>query len=149
MTPIEYRIVRDTFKVATEGREGYTLGQLFQAGDSERICYTLEDQDRHLEDGNGKLYGKTAMPLGRFELELYNSPKHGTVPLFQRVPGFSFTEMHRANHAEELLGCVAVGDERTSDGVCKCQPALNRVVAEMRQAKEDGRQVFCTISRQS
>jgi len=87
------------------------------------------------------------MPTGRYELTLYNSPKHGTVPLFNDVPGFSYCEMHKANHAEELLGCVAVGDERTSDGVRDCTPALARIVAEMRAAKIDGRKVFCTISR--
>ena len=146
MTPVEYLIVRDTFHAADE-HEGYALGQLFHVGDSERVCYTLEDQDRHLEDGNGKVYGKSAMPTGRYELVLYNSPKHGNVPLFRNVPGFSYCEIHKANHAEELLGCVAVGDERTSDGVCNCGPALARIVAEMYQAQIEQRQVFCTISR--
>ena len=147
MTPVEFFIVRDTFETGADNREGFALGQMYL--ETELVCQTVEDEDRHMEDGNGKLYGKTAMPTGRYELELYNSPKHGWVPLFKNVPGFTFTEIHKANHAEELLGCVAVGTRRTDMGVENCAPALALIVAEMRQAKIEDRKVFCTIRRKT
>ena len=146
MTPLEFKLIREIAS-HPEGQEGYTLGRLFIDGDSEPLCYTLEDQDRYLEDGNGKIYGRSAIPTGRYRLEIYNSPKHGIVPLFKNVPGFEYIEMHKANHAEELLGCIAVGEERTEDGVRKCAPALRLIVAEMIRAKMEDRVVYCTVAR--
>ena len=89
-----------------------------------------------------------AMPLGRFKIVLYNSPKHGVVPLFLDVPQFEYTEFHGANHANQLLGCVAVGKVRTSDGVANCQPVLQRIVAMMQSAEDEGPECYCTIKRE-
>jgi hypothetical protein len=146
MDALEYLIIR--FKEGRpQGREGFTLGQLFHKGNPDPICSTLEDEDRRLEKGNDKVPGRTAMPLGRYELELYDSPKHGTVPLFLKVPGFTYTEIHGANCAEQLLGCVAVGMNPTADGVRDCAPAVAMLVTEMRRAAATGQKVFCTIER--
>lgn len=145
MEPLELRIVRRVLTPETESEEGFSLGRLFNG--ETPVCYTVEDQDRRLEEGNGKLYGRTAMPLGRYELVLYNSPKHGTVPLFKGVPGFTYTEIHKANWAKELLGCVGVGMSPTATGVANCPPALRAVVELMREAQIAERRVFCTIER--
>lgn len=146
MTPIELNIIRDTLAVGVSGAEGFTLGRIYNG--KIYIGHTLEDEDRRLEEGGIKVKGKTAMPLGRFRLELYHSPKHGLVPLFKDVPQFSYTEIHKANKAEELLGCVAVGKVRTETGVANCAPILARIVDIMQHAEDEGRPVFCTISRQ-
>lgn len=146
MIPLEFSIVRETCSVGTEGGpEGFSLGRLYSDGLA--WCYTLEDEDRRLEEGGIKVYGKTAMPLGRYELTLYHSPKHGVIPLFLEVPNFEYTEIHGANFAEQLLGCVAVGTRKTEDGVANCRPAVNRIVSAMQDAIDEGRKIFCTISR--
>lgn len=126
-------LIRDTFEVEKDGREGFTLGVLYEG--TRKICFTLEDQDRKLEEGNGKVYGKSAIPLGEYELELYNSPKHGMVPLLKNVPGFKYVEIHKANKAEELLGCIAVGAIRLPTGVQMCATPLQEIVELMLKAK--------------
>lgn len=90
---------------------------------SEFICHSLEDVDRDLnsdmaiiEIANRKVFGKTAIPYGRYEFEWYLSPRHGWVPLLMDVPGFSMIEIHAANSAEELLGCQAPITTITSTG---------------------------------
>lgn len=145
MNTVEFSIVRDTLAPAANGREGYALGRI--SCDGINLGHTLEDEDRKIESGDGKIVGKTAMPLGRFKLSLYQSPMHGLVPLFHDVPNFSYTEIHRANHAEELKGCVAVGRMRTADGVADCQVVLSRIIDLMQAAEFDGEECWCTISR--
>lgn len=146
MTPLEFLIVRDTNAPSVNEKEGYCLGKVY--GDNLYLGETLEDEDRRLEEGNAKVYGRTAMPIGRYELTLYNSPKHGVVPLFHDVPNFTYTEMHGANHSSQLLGCTAVGKLRTSDGVANCAPVLKRIVEMMQTAEDEGRKCFCTIRRE-
>ncbi|MFZ4537161.1 MAG: DUF5675 family protein [Propionivibrio sp.] len=145
--PAEWVLVREIFSEPRNGREGFTLGRLYFSEGDEQVCFTLEDQDRHLEDGNGKMYGRTAIPTGRYELTMYNSPKHGRVPLFHGVDGYSYVEIHKANHAEELLGCVAVGAWRTLDGVSGCAGVLADIVAEMGKARIAAKKVFITVKR--
>lgn len=145
MKPLELAIVREICAVGTPAKEGFSLGRIYVS--DLYYGYTLEDEDRRLEEGGEKIYGKTAMPLGRFRLSLYQSPKHGLVPLFHDVPNFTYTEIHKANHAEELLGCVAVGRIRTDDGVMNCAAILDRIVDAMQHAEDEGRECYCTISR--
>lgn len=148
--PVEFKIVREVFGTERGEIEGYTLGSFYWNSDDGtvvRLGSSLEDEDRHLEEGGVKVYGKTAMPLGRYRLTLYKSPKHGVVPLFHDVDGFTYTEIHGANFSKQLQGCVAIGRERTAEGVRDCAPLLQRVVAIMQSAAEHGREVYCTISR--
>ena len=50
------------------------------------------------------------VPAGTYQVEPYNSPKHGNVWQVMRVPGRTNIEIHPANLASELLGCIAPGD---------------------------------------
>lgn len=145
MKPLEIEIVREVFGPPLGLREGFTLGRIFV--DGVFYGYTVEDQDRYLEVGGTKVFGKTAMPAGRYLITLYNSPKHGLVPLFNDVPQFSYTEIHRANTAEELQGCVAVGKARTATGVANCAAVLQRLVDAIQIAEDEGRACYCTIRR--
>ncbi len=145
MMTLEMEVVRET-NCPSEGTvEGFALGCVYVNGVF--YGYTLEDEDRRLEAGNEKVYGRSAMPLGRYRLELYQSPKHGLVPLFVDVPGFTYTEIHAANTANQLLGCIAVGQRRTENGVSGCKPVLNAIVKAMQEARAEHVGVYCTISR--
>jgi len=145
VNPVEFSVVRDDNNPSVGVVEGFCLGKIFCGEDY--LGETLEDEDRRLEDGGVKVYGRTAMPTGRYELVLYDSPKHGLVPLFVGVPQFSYTEIHGANHANQLLGCVAVGRDRTADGVATCKPVLQEIIGIMLKAKDEGRTCYCTIIR--
>lgn len=145
MKHLEIEVVREVFGPPLGIQEGFTLGKLFV--DGLYYGFTVEDQDRYLEAGGAKVPGKTAMPTGRYLITLYNSPKHGLVPLFNDVPQFSYCEIHKANVAEELQGCIGVGKVRTARGVATCAVVLQRLVEAIQAAEDEGRACFCTIRR--
>jgi len=49
------------------------------------------------------------IPVGVYDVEPYQSPSHGDVWLLKDVPDRSMIEIHVANRASELLGCIAPG----------------------------------------
>jgi hypothetical protein len=80
------------------------------------IIDNIEDKDRGLyktmsieETKKIKVYGETCIGYGRYPIELYNSPKHGWCYLLKETVGFDFVEIHPANKATQLLGCLAPG----------------------------------------
>lgn len=145
MKTVELTVMRDTEIRPTEPLEGSTLGKVY--ADAVYLGETMEDQDLRLEEGNPKQPGISAIPTGRYRLTLYHSPKHGVVPLFHDVPGFTYIEMHAANKPEELRGCIAVGRIRTARGVATCAPVLARIVNIMQAAEDEGVEVYCTVKR--
>ena len=61
-------------------KKDYTIGCLYV--DSNFVCNTLEDTDRGLKDTDNvlyvkahKIFGKTAIPVGTYKIELTYSPK--------------------------------------------------------------------------
>lgn len=105
------------------GKESFTPGEVYVSG--AWYCYSCEDEDRHLEDNpRGKVYGKTAIPRGRYKLEIYNSPKRGPVIQLIGVPGYSNVQFHGANRAEDLLGCIGLGRVKTSTGIAQCKDTV-------------------------
>ena len=78
------------------------------------IGYVLEDQDRGLRQGNairGKIYGRTAIPYGVYEVGLTVSTKFGgrLWPELLNVPGFSGIRPHAGNYVKDTLGCQLIG----------------------------------------
>lgn len=100
----------------------------------EFLCYSLEDIDRGLHDQmtvkeirDRKIYGITAIPVGRYRMVWYDSPKHGRVPLLKNVKGFSYIEIHPANWAHQLLGCIAPGLSRGTNSVLESKKAFKLI----------------------
>ncbi len=80
-----------------------TIGDLFYRGVP--FSQTLEDTSRRI-----KVYGKTAIPAGRYMISLAPSPKRGyVVPWLHDVPKFSNVQIHRGNRPEDTEGCILVG----------------------------------------
>lgn len=80
-----------------------TIGNLILNDDW--FCYTLEDAVRP-----EKIYGKTAIPAGKYQIKLRNSPKFGTDVLWlQDVPNFEYIYIHAGNTEKDTLGCILVG----------------------------------------
>lgn len=73
--------------------------------DGSVLCYTIElPWDENIPH-------KSCIPRGTYEFEYYFSPKHGfTVWQALNVPQRGNIEIHPANLASELLGCIAPGD---------------------------------------
>lgn len=91
-----------------------TLGAWYD-DQGNKLCYTIE---LPWHNNHPQL---SCIPTGTYEFAAYVSPKHGTVWMAHNVPDRSFIEIHPANLASELLGCIGVGDTiGTIDG----QPAV-------------------------
>lgn len=98
------------------------------------VCFTLEDLDRGLtsemtvkEIRSIKVHGQTAIPLGRYEFFWRDSPKNGRVIQLIGVKGFSFIQMHTANWAYQLEGCIAPGMVKNGNSVEQSGVAWKRV----------------------
>ena len=89
-------------------RDGTTLGVL--SIDGVRCCETLEDAVRT----DGKVYGETAIPFGRYRVMLTQSMRFRTMlPLVLDVPGFSGIRIHAGNSQRDTEGCILVGQYHT------------------------------------
>lgn len=140
----EWFLVRDKSMPMMNGRDGYTLGEIrYGILDSQRVCYCCEDEDKHLENGNGK-YDSSAIPLGRFLLRL---SEHANEIEVKGTPGFSDIAIRKYGGEERLLGCIAVGSQRTLDGVRDSQPALTVLVKELRRLTMNGVAVYLNVTR--
>lgn len=149
MTPFpkvrEWFLVRDKAMQPRNGRAGFTLGEIrYGLFDSQRVCYTHEDQDGRLEDGNGRTEGRSAIPKGRYRVTL---PVHGRNILVNAVPGFFHVEICAESEKSRDEGDISVGDVRTLDGAGNCQPALTRLISELRRLTMDDTAVFLNVMR--
>ena len=86
-----------------------TMGELSHRGC--RLFYTLEDVERET-----KIYGKTAIPLGNYDIKLAHSPRFDRVlPLLLNVPNFTHVLIHNGSYAENTDGCILVGNTKGDD----------------------------------
>ena len=106
-------------------RDEYTIGRLYING--VKFSDTLEDCDRGLtqdmpleEIKAKKVYGKTAIPTGTYEIDMntispkfqarsWAKPYGGKLPRLLNVPGYEGILIHPFNSATESLGCIGVG----------------------------------------
>ena len=109
-----------------------TVGELFLQG--ERFCYTIEDTCRQK-----KLYGKTAIPSGRYEVIMDWSERHQKVmPHILNVPGFTGIRFDVANTANDVLGCIGVGFRRDVDIIYDSKKAHEALCKEILSRLENG-----------
>ena len=95
-------------------RYTYQIGKLYI--DGIYFCDTLEDTVRDInhngkfDNGEVKVYGKTAIPFGKYSVVYTHSPKFKRkLPLLLNVPQFEGIRIHPGNTAEDSLGCILVG----------------------------------------
>ena len=102
-------------------KDTYTIGRIFI--DKEPFCETLEDPIRDLKDlnhdgdfddkGEGKIYGQTAIPCGKYQVIVSYSPKFKKrLPELLKVPGFTGIRIHSGTNAKHTEGCILVGENR-------------------------------------
>lgn len=119
----------------------YTIGKMHI--DGRYFCDTVEDTDRGLTDEMSeeyikarKVYGKTAIPTGTYNVILSYSPKFKkTLPLIRDVKGFSGIRIHSGNTAEDSLGCILVGENKIKGGVINSRATMLRLM-EMMQKRD-------------
>lgn len=73
--------------------------------------FTVEDIVRPANEA--KVYSKTAIPAGKYEVKWTKSPRFKRYTLqVMNVPNFEGIRIHSANWAYELEGCIAPGNAR-------------------------------------
>ena len=94
-------------------RDTYSIGKLYI--DGIYFCDTLEDTVRDInhngkfDNGEVKVYGKTAIPFGKYSVYTYSPKFKRKLPLLLNVPQFEGIRIHPGNTAEDSLGCILVG----------------------------------------
>lgn len=132
----------------------YTIGKLFI--EDRHWCDTVEDKVRELHDlnkdgdfddqGEGKVYGLTAIPEGTYRLTLSMSNRFKRLlPELHDVPGFSGVRIHSGNTAEDSHGCIIVGINDKKGWVSRSRNYETALVEKLKSYITDGFAVQITI----
>lgn len=142
-------------------RDAYTIGRLYV--DNHYFSDTLEDtvrdinKDGDLNDvGEGKVYGKTAIPYGRYEITMkVQSPKYsqrasyawckGYLPRLLNVPHFEGILIHSGNDETHSSGCLLVGENKVKGKVINSMATLKRLVPILKYASDTNEKIWITI----
>jgi len=116
-------------------------------------CFTLEDQDRGLsknmplsEIQSAKVFGRTAIPSGRYQVTIDHSTRFGhDMPHILDVPGFEGVRIHSGNTDADTEGCLLVGLEKGTDIVTSSRLAFTQFYILLKQAIDKGETVYITI----
>jgi hypothetical protein len=130
-----------------------TIGTLSIEGKFE--CFILEDKDRGLNDNltleqilKVKVYGKTAIPYGRYEVDWTMSARFKVMmPILLNVKGYSGIRIHKGNTEIDSLGCLLCGTRKKNNMVTESTLATKNLYAKIENAKKQGQRIFITIVR--
>lgn len=142
---MELILKRDTFT------EISTIGSLSIDGKFE--CFILEDKDRGLIDTMSiaeivgtKIYGKTAIPYGRYEIDWTMSNRFKVMmPILKNVKGYEGIRIHKGNSEIDSLGCLLCGTKKASNRITESTSATNKLYIKIAEAKKQGIKIYITI----
>ena len=120
-----------------------TIGELLI--NDKHLCDTLEDRVR--PEGE-KVYGKTAIPEGTYEVKLTHSPRFKKIlPEILNVPNFSGIRIHTGNSSKDTEGCILVGtwDGEKEDWVGSSKIAFDELMTLLEEARNNKEKVTITV----
>lgn len=121
-----------------------TIGELWV--NDTHLCDTLEDRVR--PEGE-KIYGKTAIPEGIYEMVLSYSPRFKKIlPEILNVPNFTGIRIHCGNSSADSSGCILVGtwDGEKEDWISDSKIAFNELMSLLQKAADNKEKVAITIN---
>lgn len=132
----------------------YTIGRLML--DQVRVTDTLEDVVRDLtdinhdgdfdEEGEGKIYGKTAIPYGRYKVIVNDSRKlKRRLPILLNVPGYEGIRIHGGRNETWTEGCILVGDNEIKGQLVNYAYWETYVTNLIDEATKRGEKTYITI----
>jgi hypothetical protein len=144
---MELQLKRETFT------EQSTIGTLSIDGVFE--YFILEDKDRGLNDTltleqilRVKVYGKTAIPYGRYEIEWSMSARFKVfMPILLNVKGYAGIRIHKGNTEIDSLGCLLCGTRKKSNMITESTLATKNLYAKIEAVKKQGQRIYITIVR--
>nr|DAL94369.1 MAG TPA: Protein of unknown function (DUF2778) [Caudoviricetes sp.] len=122
----------------------FTIGELYI--NEKYVTDTLEDRVR--PEGE-KVYGKTAIPEGTYEVKLTHSPRFKkTLPEILNVPNFSGIRIHTGNSSKDTEGCILVGtwDGEKEDWVSDSRIAFDELMTLLEEATNNKEKVTITVN---
>lgn len=125
----------------------YTIGKLYING--EYFSDTLEDTVRDLNhDGTNeeKIYGKTAIPYGIYEVDItYSAKFKKEMPILLNVKGFQGIRIHSGNTPEDTEGCILVGFNKAVGKILNSYLTYTELFAQIKEAKEKKEKITIEI----
>lgn len=121
----------------------FTIGELYI--NEKYVTDTLEDRVR--PEGE-KVYGKTAIPEGTYEVKLTHSPRFKKIlPEILNVPNFSGIRIHTGNSSKDTEGCIIVGtwDGEKEDWVGSSKIAFDKLMSLLEEATNNKEKVTITV----
>lgn len=121
----------------------FTIGELYI--NEKYVTDTLEDRVR--PEGE-KVYGKTAIPEGKYEIELTHSPRFKKIlPEILNVPNFSGIRIHTGNSSKDTEGCILVGtwDGEKEDWVGSSKIAFDELMTLLEEATNNKEKITITV----
>jgi len=117
-----------------------TIGELYINGTFE--CYILEDVDRGLSSSmplaelqKKKVYAKTAIPTGKYEIVIsFSNRFKKLLPLVANVPAYEGIRIHAGNTAEHTEGCLLPGTSKAANFVGNSRTAFNNLFKKIQTA---------------
>ena len=120
-----------------------TIGELLI--NDKHLCDTIEYRVR--PEGE-KVYGKTAIPEGTYEVKLTHSPRFKKIlPEILNVPNFSGIRIHTGNSSKDTEGCIIVGtwDGEKEDWVGSSKIAFDELMTLLEEATNNKEKVTITV----
>lgn len=121
----------------------FTIGELYI--NEKYVTDTLEDRVR--PEGE-KVYSKTAIPEGTYEVKLTHSPRFKKIlPEILNVPNFSGIRIHTGNSSKDTEGCILVGtwDGEKEDWVSDSKIAFNKLMSLLEEATNNKEKITITV----
>ena len=125
-------------------RSTYTIGRLYIDGNY--FCDTLEDTVRDLnkdgkfDNGEKKVYAKTAIPYGTYEIKWTYSPRFKKyTPQLMNVPSFEGIRIHAGNTSADTEGCLLLGENKQVGKVLNSRATINKFYPLIKKACSNGK----------
>lgn len=125
-------------------RSTYTIGRLYVDGNY--FCDTLEDTVRDLnkngkfDNGEKKVYAKTAIPYGTYEIKWTYSPRFKKyTPQLMNVPSFEGIRIHSGNSSTDTEGCLLLGENKKVGMVLNSRATISKFYPLIKEACSNGK----------
>ena len=125
-------------------RSTYTIGRLYVDGNY--FCDTLEDTVRDLnkngkfDNGEKKVYAKTAIPYGTYEIKWTYSPRFKKyTPQLMNVPSFEGIRIHAGSTPADTAGCLLLGENKKVGMVLNSRVTINKFYPIIKKACSKGK----------
>jgi len=129
----------------------YTIGKLYI--DGKLFSDTIEDVNRDknkdgdiTDTGEGKVYAKTCIPFGTYDVIVNRSPKmKRDLPRLLNVPSFEGILIHRGSSEKSSAGCIIIGENKVVGKVINSVKYEDALVAILKHAQNNKEKITIDI----